>query len=283
MSIEGLRASPRHSDLHVSDEVGSWLMALERLGLVQDRDRAAETLAADIDRLSNCGVAGEPYVYYPQAITFQGLIDALNDGEFPRHTYPPTNIDHRVWGSREHTGAYSYQQLDKLALEDKYADFAPQVRLAVYNAHSTPKVDKLLHFLGLPFDAHNAERGEKTQLDAIYEAKQAYDSEHDGFVMTPLTTKAVLTIALGRRLRRVKDDEMPVSRGYFRDATLPRIYTDPLGTSDPPTFNNPPISLVGMVFSGGKGEMVLDWSRGTPKEDVGVGLSIAAVMGPRSA
>jgi hypothetical protein len=37
-----------------------------------------------------------------------------------------------------------------------------------------------------------------------------------------------------------------------------------------------------MVFSGAKGEMVLDWSRGTPKEDVGVGLSIAAVMNPRT-
>jgi hypothetical protein len=134
----------------------------------------------------------------------------------------------------------------------------------------------------MPFDSHNAERGQQTQLDAIAEAKRAYDSDHEGFVMTPLSTQAVLTIALSRRFRQVRDEPMPVSRAYFRDATLPRLYLDPLETTHPRRFNEPPISLVGMVFSGAKGEMVLDWSRGTPKEDVGVGLSIAAVVDART-
>jgi hypothetical protein len=280
MAIQGLRTTPQHTNLHISDEVASSLAVLDRLGLMQDHDRVAETMIADIDNLRLCGMVGEPYVYYPQAITFHGLINALNNGPFPRHTYPSTSINHRVWGSGEHTDGYSYQQLDKLALRQPCADWAPQVRLAVYNTHSSPKVDKLLHFLALPFDTHNAGRGQHTQLDAIDEAKRAYDSEHEGFVMTPLTTQAILTIALSRRLRRLKDEAMPVSRAYFRDATLPRLYMDPLETSQPRRFSDPPISLIGMVFSGAKGEMVLDWSRGTPKEDVGVGLSIAAAMTP---
>jgi hypothetical protein len=136
-------------------------------------------------------------------------------------------------------------------------------------------VDRLLHFLGLPFDTHNAAAGQKTQLEAIAETKLAYDSEHAGFVMTPLNTQAILMIALSRRLRRVKGEAMPISRAYFRDATLPRLFTDPMGASQPQRFSEP-IYLIGMVFSGAKGEMALDWSRGTPKEDVGVGLSIAA-------
>ena len=282
MAIEGLRSAPQHSNLHISDEVAAWLGTLDRLGLMQDHDRVAETMIGDIDHLRLCGLVGEPYVYYPQAITFQGLVDALDNGNFPRHAYPPTDINHRVWAPGEHGERYSYRQLDQLALRQPYAERAPQVRLAVYNMQATPKVDRLLHFLGLPFDAHSAAPGQKTQLEAIAETKLAYDSEHEGFVMTPLNTQAMLMIALNRRLLRTKGEAMPVSRAYFRDATLPRLYTDPLEPSRGRRFNVPPISLVGMVFSGDKGEMVLDWSRGTPKEDVGVGLSIAAVMKPRT-
>jgi hypothetical protein len=282
MAIEGLRPAPQHSNLHISDDVGAWLGALDRLGLMQDHDRVAQTMIADIDNLRLCGLVGEPYVYYPQAITFQGLIDSLDNGNFPRHAYPPTDMNHRVWGPGEHRERYSYHHLDQLSLEQAYADWAPQVRLAVYNTQATPKVDRLLHFLSLPFDAHSAAPGQRTQLEAIAETKLAYDSGHEGFFMTPLNTQAILTIALSRRLRRAKGEAMPVSRAYFRDATLPRLYTDPLEPSQPRRFTEPPISLVGMVFSGAKGEMVLDWSRGTPKEDVGVGLSIAAVMNPRT-
>lgn len=282
MAIDGLRPVPQHSDLHISDEVGAWLGVLDRLGLMQDHDRVAETMIADIDNLRSCGLVGEPYVYYPQAITFQGLVDALDNGKFPRHAYPASDVNHKVWGPGEHKERYSYSQLDQLALKQAYAEWAPQVRLAVYNTQATPKVDRLLHFLGLPFDADSAAPGQRTQLEAIAETKLAYDSEHLGFVMAPLNTQAILMIALNRRLRRVKGEVMPVSRAYFRDATLPRLLTDPLWPSKPQRFNEPPISLVGMVFSGAKGEMVLDWSRGTAKEDVGVGLSIAVVTKPRS-
>ena len=282
MAIEGLRPTPQHSNLHISDEVGAWLGVLDRLGLMQDHDRVAETMIADIDNLRSCGLVGEPYIYYPQAITFQGLVDALDNGNFPRHAYPPTDINHRVWEPGVPSERYSYNQLDQLALKELYSDWAPQVRLAVYNTHATPKVDKLLHFLGLPFDEHSGTPGQRTQLEAIDETRAAYHSEHEGFVMTPLNTEAILAIALSRRLRRVKGEAMPVSRAYFRDATLPRLYTDPLQPSQSRRFREPPISLVGMVFSGSKGEMVLDWSRGTPKDDVGVGLAVAAVMNPRT-
>ncbi len=275
MVIDGLRPASQHNNLHIGDDVAAWLGVLDRLGLMQDHDRVAETMIAEIDHLRSCELVGEPYVYYPQAITFQGLVDALDNGEFPRHAYPATEINHRVWGPGEHRERYCYHQLDQLSLRQAYAEWAPQVRLAVYNPQATPKVDRLLHFLGFPFDQHSAALGQKTQLEAITEAKQAYDSEHEGFVMAPLNTQAILMIALNRRLRRVKGEAMPVSRAYFRDATLPRLLTDPLWPSPPRRFSEPPISLVGMVFSGAKGEMVLDWSRGTPKEDVGVGLSIA--------
>jgi hypothetical protein len=279
MPIEGLRSAPQHNNLHISDEVGAWLGVLDRLGLMQDHDRVAETIIAEIDGLSSCGLAGEPYIYYPQAITFQGLVDALDNAQFPRHVYPPTDINHRVWGPGEHKERYSYHHLDQLALRQAHSEWAPQVRLAVYNAQATPKVDKLLHFLGLPFDEHSGAPGQRTQVEAIEETKQAYETAHKGFVMAPLDTQAVLMIALSRRLHRAKVEAMPVSRAYFRDATLPRLFVDPLGPSQHRRFNEPPISLVGMVFSGAKGEMVLDWSRGTPKEDVGVGLSVAAVVG----
>ena len=224
----------------------------------------------------------EPYVYYLQAITFEGLVDALDNGDFPRQGYPPTDINHRVWGPGEHRERYNYHRLDQLALRQACAYRAPQIRLAVYNTQATPKVDKRLHFLGLPFDAHSAAPGQRTQLETIAETKPAYDSDHEGFVMTPLNTRAILTIALSRRLHRVKREAMPVSRAYFRDATLPRLYTSSLGPSQPRTFREPPFSLVGMVLSGAKDEMVRGWSRGTLKEDVGIGLSVAAVMNPRT-
>jgi hypothetical protein len=163
MAIEGLRPTPQHSNLHISDEVGAWLGVLDRLGLMQDHDRVAETMIADIDNLRSCGLVGEPYIYYPQAITFQGLVDALDNGNFPRHAYPPTDINHRVWEPGVPSERYSYNQLDQLALKELYSDWAPQVRLAVYNTHATPKVDKLLHFLGLPFDEHSGAPGQSTR------------------------------------------------------------------------------------------------------------------------
>jgi hypothetical protein len=33
MAIEVLRPDPQHNDLHISDEFGAWLGALDRLGL----------------------------------------------------------------------------------------------------------------------------------------------------------------------------------------------------------------------------------------------------------
>ena len=59
MAIEGLRPASQHSNLHIGDEVGAWLGVMDRLGLMQDHDRVAETMIADIDNLRLCGLVGK--------------------------------------------------------------------------------------------------------------------------------------------------------------------------------------------------------------------------------
>ena len=169
MAIEGLRPAPDHHHLaiNVSKEVGGWTEALGILGLVQDR--VTESINADIELLSSCGMAGEPFVYCPQAISFHDLITALDHGKFPKHAYPPTSRNHKVWSLGEHAAGsegYTEHELDRIARNQPYAGGVPHVRLAVYNANSTAKLDKLLHFLDLPFDQHSAEPGQTTQLES---------------------------------------------------------------------------------------------------------------------
>ncbi len=65
MAIEGLRPAPQHSNLHISDEVGAWLGVLDRLGLMQDHDRVAETMTTDIDNVRGCLVVCGTWVAAP--------------------------------------------------------------------------------------------------------------------------------------------------------------------------------------------------------------------------
>ena len=105
------------------------------------------------------------------------------------------------------------------------------------------------------------------------QAIRDYESKHEGFNMAPLSTQAMLMITLARRARG-EGEAMPAARGYFRDATLPRKFMNPSEPAYPRKFDDAPLWLIGMMFSAAKGEIVLDWSHGTAKEDVGVGLSV---------
>lgn len=260
MAIEGLRTAPQPNAVNMQDEVDASVEALEMLGLVQDRDRLTETVAADFNALAQSGQTGEAFIQLPRGvITLEGLI-AVSDGATYAgdRKYPATYKWGELWTPGAHPDGFRADDLDNLSLGKQNGDYPSHARLAVHNPAS--EQEPLLHFLGKPFDGKYAEPGQQTQLEAVDEAAQVYVAEYQDFVMTPLNAKAVAMIAL---TRRIKGETMPMAWGFMLDATLPRKSVD----GD---------SVVGYVNSAGD-QLRLNRSNGRARSGVGVGLS----MGPK--
>jgi hypothetical protein len=281
--IKGLRDKPYHSPITISEQVAVQVEILRRLGLVADHDEAAESLAADAETLYQCDEPGELYVQIPRHMVSLPDLIAVLDSSGSGRRHHPTAVNHSVWSFTTHTDVlgrpwpdcygYTRDELGCLLPGGGLSDFPVHARLAVHSHSHTPKTDRLLHFLGHPYDKHNAEPGQETQLQSFARAKQEFDAGHPDLQLAVLNVEAILVLALARRIMGL---EMPLRRGYLRDATLPRKHIDPLEHHAGRRFVEH-VLLVGDIFSGNNGEMALDWSRGTAKEDVGIGLSI----GPR--
>lgn len=256
MAIEGLRTVAQPNQIDISDEVGASVEALDMLGLVQDRDRVADSVTAEFRTLGQVGTSGEAFIQLPRdVITLQGLVTVLDGGKYPQGKYSTTFVYNELWTPGTTSGSYEATELDNLILGQRNSTWPAHARLAVHNPASTQ--EPLLHFLGKPFDNKYAERKEQTQLKAIAEAAKAYEAEHQDFAMTPLNAKAVAMIAL---TRRIKGESMPIAWGFMRDATLPRR-----------TVGGD--SWVGDVGSAG-GRLGLRGGDGNARSDVGVGLSV---------
>lgn len=221
MAIEGLSREQSVPVAKPSDDIGVAVEALERLGLVADRDRVAETVAADFAALDSSGTTGEKYIALPNCSrTLWQIIAASDSGEYMGgKKYPKTYVYHNLWTPGAHRGGLQAEEIGRLGLPDQQAsdDWQEHARLAVHNPAS--EHEPLLHFLGLAFDEMYAQEGQDTQLQAITREKQAYEAKHPGCTMVPLDAKAVAFIGL---MRRIKDETMPVAWGFMRDATLPR-------------------------------------------------------------
>lgn len=261
MAIEGLRKAQPNP----TDEIGASVEALYRLGLVEDLGRVAETVTAGFNALTrSSGKTGDAYVQLPRSlVTLPTMIEVLDSGTYPSYTkYLPAQVDDALWTASAVGCGYEADDIGNLEVGKHEANWPAHVRLAVHNPVS--EAEPLLHFLNQPFDEEYAKAGEQTQLQAIAEAKAAYEAERsDMFTMIPLNVSAVAMIAL---TRRIKGESIPVEWGFMRDATLPRITT--VGGR----------SRVGSVFcrynDGHRGQLWLGRSRGEAKPNVGVGLSV---------
>ncbi len=258
MAIEGLRTTPQPREVsNVSDQVGASVEALEILGLVEDHDQVTESVTAEFTSLQSSGRTGETFIQLPRSVISLGdLVKASDSATYSGdRQYPETYVYNELWTPGFDRNGYKAEELDNLTLGGN-GNFAPHARLAVHNPAS--EQEPLLHFLSKPFDEKYAQKGEQTQLEAVEEAVREYEAEaHEGLAMTPLNAKAVAFIAL---TRRIKGEDMPITWGYMRDATLSRKTV--VGGS-----------IVGFVLSSGD-EFSLSGSSGDAYSNLGVGLSV---------
>jgi hypothetical protein len=233
MAIKGLRTAPqpfeaRYIENKIDNPVDASVEILSILGLVENRNRVAKSIAAEFDSLSQCGRAGEAFIQLPRRIiTLEGLIKVL-DGirySYGRIRYHDTNVWNTLWTPGVNKNGYRAEELDNLTA-DGNGDFMPHARLAIHNPYfikyqrdnPNPTKEQLLYFVGQPYD--ESDNGEPTQLEAIKKAASEYEAEgREGFEVTPLNAKAIVFIAL---MRRVMGEDMPLQWGAMRDATLPR-------------------------------------------------------------
>ena len=260
MSIEGLRPINKPNEIDMSDHINASVKALSMLGLAADLDRVKYTVEKDYLATNQYGRAGEAYIPLPKSlITLGEMVARMDRATYPNdRQYPKTFVYDNLWTPGVDPNGYTPEELDNLTLGDNN-NFAPHARLAVFNT-ANPE-DPLLHFLGQPYDKKLAKEKEQTQLEAIELAKQKYEAEgHEGLTMTPLNAKAIAFIAL---VRLIKGQDMPISWGFMRDATLPQKEVD--GNS-----------VVGYVYFY-SGRFDLNRSYGDADSNDGVGLSV----GPR--
>jgi hypothetical protein len=257
MAIEGLRTVPEpNSNVNVSDEVGAAVLALDMLGLVEDHEQVTESITASFGDLAASKQPGEAYIQVPRKlVSLPGIIEVLDGAKYPGdREYPDTWVYRDLWIPGTDEGSFEAEDIGNLELGQR-DDFPPHARIAVHNPNSHE--ERLLHYLGQPFDEMYAKEGEETQLQSFARSKTLLEAAHEDFALTPLNANAVAMIAL---TRRIKGEKMPFGWGFMRDATLPRKTVD----GD---------SLVGFVDSRG-GQLGLDGSYGFALPYVGLGLSV---------
>jgi len=159
MAIEGLKSANQLQPSTIRDEVEASVEALDILGLVEDRDQVAETLAGEFTKLGQSGKPGVPYVQLPRGIrTLREVITASDEARYPEDRgYPPTFIDAALWTPGTSPESYNEDDLGNLEPGQTGAKWLAHSRLAVYNTLNSD--EPLLHFLDQPIDWHTAAPG----------------------------------------------------------------------------------------------------------------------------
>jgi len=255
VAIEGLRDVPGASVVSVGSDVEVAVEALGLVGLINDRDIVTASVTEGFNQLKDSARTGEAYVQLPRhVVTLGQLITSLDNGNFAKE-YPKTYVWDALWTPGKNKDGYKVEELGNLEPGHSETTWQPHARLAVHNP-SNPR-ESLLHFLDMPFDGKYATDGQLTQLDAVVDARQAYEAEHPQFNLRALNAAAVVMLALQRR---IKGEPMPITWGFMRDATLTR---KTVGGD----------SCVGRVYSRGA-ELGLIGSDGGAVPGEGVGLSV---------
>ena len=262
MAIEGLRTVPEpNPTINVSDAVGVTVQALDMLGLVQDREQVTDSVTTEFGALNallpgDGPMTGEAYIQIPRkVISLPRMIEVLDGAKYPgEREYPDTWVYRDLWVPGTTKGSLEAEDIGNLELGNR-SDFPVHARVAVYNPNN--REERLLHYLGQPYDEMYAEKGEETQLQSFATSKTLQEAAHPDSTLTPLNANAVAMIAL---TRRIKGEAMPFEWGFMRDATLPRRTV--VGGS-----------IVGYVDSL-DGRLTLGGSRGDSDPLVGLGLSV---------
>lgn len=224
MAIEALKRVEVPVVKYPSEDIDVAVDALERVALVDDsnREEVRESVKADFEALDAANTAGPRYPALPRRlVSLHQIIKATDSGNYANGAeYPATYLDSDLW-TPDNSQGYQAEELGNLEAGETDDSWAPHIRIAVKNPDSP--YDKLLHFLGQPYDEKYAVKGEETQLEAIAKAKEAYESEHEGFALTPLNDSAFAMLSL---MARIKGEEMPLASGWMRDATKGRKTVD---------------------------------------------------------
>lgn len=201
---------------------------LELVGL----ERLTDRVVSEIDQYLYCGREGEPYIAAPESILpIDKVVSAYNSLFLSKPTRPDTPPRMTVNKLLFSTTGYnnSAYTKDEVSCVDRTSAtrYPAHVRLAVHNM-SDNRVDPLLHFTGLPFGDFAANKrpdDPSNQLSKFKEAEAEFDNEegHSEYAMTPLGVKAVLMIALLRKVMGDNDNRsitIPLRRGYMFDGTV---------------------------------------------------------------
>ncbi len=256
MAIEGLIKveSEQRPYIDIHDDAHVTLEALNILGVVDDKEAALASITADYASLlaTEVNETGELYVDIPYTtLSTQGMINAID--AHGKRIYPKTSVDTNLWTPGAKNGSYSDEEL-AISSGNK-----PTAQLALHGRDEEP----LLHFLHMPFDYNTKLIIEsRTQLEAIAEAKTAFESIYPELTMKALGHRAFLMIALQHR---IKGESVPLTDGHMRDASLPRT-------------NQGRISVVAEVNSE-RTQLCLNSSRGYADPYRGVGLSVSQKEG----
>lgn len=247
--------SPETMSPELRDQVAVAVEAYSML-IPIDRDEVTESVTKDFAKLETSDKTGEPYIQLPRSIvSLADMISVLDTGTFDRK-YASTYVDDKLWTPGTDPNGYKPEELGNLSSDNQDASWRFHGRLAVHNTENPD--EPLLHFLNMPFDGKHAKSNQQTQLEAIAEAKQAYEQEHPDLSLTPLNAHAITMVAL---TRRIKGEAMPLDWGFMRDATLTRK-----DVGGGPT-------VVGDVNSR-EGRLKLGYSFGVAYPSNGVGLSV---------
>jgi hypothetical protein len=280
MALVGLKERQQFGD-----EASATVVALELLGLVDDRERLLDSVSTEFEVLRASGIPGELYIQVPESVcsacaiaraVWYGQLSARSLEDDPKYvTFESLreNVD-PLWRPGHAAHSYTVSEVGNLTIPSSQdRKWAPHARLAVYDTENTKAHNGkgLLHFLNQPFDSERATAGQQTQLEAI--ATVAANERYRGHTLAPLNTSGLAMIAL---IRRVQGLPMPMKNDHrspaevLVDATLPRRIFDQ---------DRSRVSVVGTLSMEDHKLLFGTWE-GAPAPNIGVGISIAPAPRP---
>lgn len=246
MSLENLRMPEFGEAPDIGYEADVAVVALDMLGLVDDRVRLREVITEGFSQLvTSSGLSGNLFIKIPRSVaTLTDHIHAL-DSKFGSH-YPKCNVNEHVWTrgkaiktprnnyakrlfsdylyAKEYvTDGYASSELSNLSVfEQQESLWTTHARLAVRNVDNHGK-STLLHFTNQRYDDETEDRYAETQITQIESYRLASEeykvTASSRFNMRPLSAQDIAFLSL---MSRIKEAEVPLHNGeVMRDATLP--------------------------------------------------------------